>query len=112
MSSPMEVSLQNPPDAELCNPNGVSQTESSPFSPVEKVLVSGTRISPSLFYFYDYKILTFFFSSPDGIAVEVCLKPSSTARIADVQTAVERSLSQILSFFISFSLYPTWVFSF
>ncbi|RWR97055.1 pachytene checkpoint protein 2 [Cinnamomum micranthum f. kanehirae] len=66
MSSPMEISLQNPPDAELCKPNGVSQTESSPFSPVEKVLVS----------------------------VEVCLKPSSTARIADVQTAVERMLEK------------------
>ncbi|RWR97057.1 pachytene checkpoint protein 2 [Cinnamomum micranthum f. kanehirae] len=66
MSSPMEISLQNPPDAELCKPNGVSQTEFSPFSPVEKVLVS----------------------------VEVCLKPSSTARIADVQTAVERMLEK------------------
>ncbi|KAJ8615482.1 hypothetical protein MRB53_034854 [Persea americana] len=66
MSSPMEISLQNPPDAELCKPNGVSQTEPSPFSPVEKVLVS----------------------------VEVCLKPSSTARIADVQTAVERMLEK------------------
>ncbi|KAI9087521.1 hypothetical protein K1719_030391 [Acacia pycnantha] len=66
MSSSMEVTLQNPPVDETLEQNGVDAQDPAP-SPMlseEKVIVS----------------------------VEVCLKPSSTARIADVRSAVERML--------------------
>ncbi|EHA8587889.1 hypothetical protein COCNU_scaffold003477G000030 [Cocos nucifera] len=68
MSSPMEVSLQNPSDiGEVSGPEGVSDSNSIPI-PVadDKVLVS----------------------------VEVCLNATSTARIEDVRTAVERMLEK------------------
>ncbi|XP_073099638.1 pachytene checkpoint protein 2 homolog [Elaeis guineensis] len=66
MSTPMEVSLQNPSDiGEVSRPEGVSDSNSIPIPAADdKVLVS----------------------------VEVCLNPTSTARIEDVRTAVERML--------------------
>ncbi|KAL6281040.1 hypothetical protein ACE6H2_017921 [Prunus campanulata] len=66
--SPMEISLQNPQDTEIPDQNGVIAVDSapSPSLPQDKVLVS----------------------------VEVSLKPSSTARIDDVRSAVERMLEK------------------
>ncbi|KAI4343704.1 hypothetical protein L6164_011021 [Bauhinia variegata] len=68
MSAPMEVTLQDPPNDEISLQNGVELqfTNPSPLISEEKVLVS----------------------------VEVCLKPSSTARIEDVRSAVERMLEK------------------
>ncbi|KAK9926803.1 hypothetical protein M0R45_024014 [Rubus argutus] len=66
--SPMEIYVQNPQDADIAEQNGVVTVDStpSPIIPQDKVLVS----------------------------VEVCLKPSSTARIDDVRSAVERMLEK------------------
>ncbi|KAM1025834.1 hypothetical protein ACFX13_039580 [Malus domestica] len=66
--SPMEVSMQNPQDAGIADQNGGVTIDSapSPILPQDKVLVS----------------------------VEVSLKPSSTARANDVQSAVERMLEK------------------
>ncbi|BBH03763.1 P-loop containing nucleoside triphosphate hydrolases superfamily protein [Prunus dulcis] len=66
--SPMEISLQNPQDTVIPDQNGVIAVDSapSPSLPQDKVLVS----------------------------VEVSLKPSSTARIDDVRSAVERMLEK------------------
>lgn len=60
--------MQNPQDADIADQNGVVTVDStpSPIIPQDKVLVS----------------------------VEVCLKPSSTARIDDVRSAVERMLEK------------------
>ncbi|KAF8408321.1 hypothetical protein HHK36_007470 [Tetracentron sinense] len=66
MSAPMDISLQAATDEETCKPNEVSESVSSPLLTDDKVLVS----------------------------VEVCLNPSSTARIGDVQAAVERMLEK------------------
>ncbi|XP_008804231.2 pachytene checkpoint protein 2 homolog [Phoenix dactylifera] len=68
MISPMEVSLHNPSDiGEVSRPEGVSDSNSTPIPAADdKVLVS----------------------------VEVCLNPSSTARIEDVRAAVERMLEK------------------
>ncbi|GFZ07848.1 pachytene checkpoint-like protein [Actinidia rufa] len=78
MSAPMEISMQNAADGdEISGKNGDEITEqngdvseppvvSSPIVAEDKVLVS----------------------------VEVCLKPSSTARIEDVRSAVERMLEK------------------
>ncbi|KAK9119844.1 hypothetical protein Scep_017937 [Stephania cephalantha] len=63
MSSPMEISVQNAPDAEL---NGDLESLPPPLPEKEKILVS----------------------------VEVCLKPSSTARAEDIQSAVESMLEK------------------
>ncbi|CAN6578426.1 unnamed protein product [Malus baccata var. baccata] len=67
-SSPMEVSMQNPQDGGIGDQNGGVTINSapSPILPQDKVLVS----------------------------VEVSLKPSSTARANDVQSAVERMLEK------------------
>ncbi|KAK9278699.1 hypothetical protein L1049_028274 [Liquidambar formosana] len=64
MSAPMEISLQNPIDGEISEQNAVPESVPSPILTEDKVLVS----------------------------VEVCLKPSSTARVDDVRFAVERML--------------------
>ncbi|KAJ4972541.1 hypothetical protein NE237_005715 [Protea cynaroides] len=68
MGSPiaMEIFLQNATDTETYNTNGVLES-----------------VSPSLLT--DDKVL---------VSVEVCLKPSSTARIEDVQAVVERMLEK------------------
>ncbi|KAE9587412.1 hypothetical protein Lal_00031820 [Lupinus albus] len=69
MSAPMEISLQNPSTDETSDQNGVVVSQHPPPSlilPQEKFLVP----------------------------VEVCLKPSSTARIDDVRSAVERMLEK------------------
>ncbi|PON96742.1 ClpA/B family [Trema orientale] len=68
-SASMEISLQNPQDAQMSEPNDVVPEESAlsaPTLPEEKFLVS----------------------------VEVCLKPLSTARIEDVRLAVEKMLEK------------------
>ncbi|XP_059657986.1 pachytene checkpoint protein 2 homolog [Cornus florida] len=68
MSVPMEISLQNPNDADTSDQNGgvPEPAVPSPTLSEDKVLVS----------------------------VEVCLKPSSTARLEDVRLAVERMLEK------------------
>ncbi|KAA8542214.1 hypothetical protein F0562_023366 [Nyssa sinensis] len=68
MSAPMEISLQNTTDRDPSEQNGdVSEPAvPSPILTEDKVLVS----------------------------VEVCLKPSSTARIEDVRSAVKRMLEK------------------
>ncbi|KAF5185814.1 Pachytene checkpoint protein 2-like protein [Thalictrum thalictroides] len=67
MSTPMEITLPNA-NKEVTSeePNGVPESVSSTLMTEEKILVS----------------------------VEVCLKPSSTARISEVQEAVERMLEK------------------
>ncbi|KAK4781474.1 hypothetical protein SAY86_015576 [Trapa natans] len=67
MSAPMEITVQGSSDTEIPEQNGIADL-SEPSSNVkeEKVLVS----------------------------VEVCLKPSSTARADDVRSAVERMLEK------------------
>jgi len=97
--SPMDITIQNPIETtaishDLSDGNGVALPSSSP-SPIlthRKFLVSGTP--PFFFRFQFYicfffllilKLLLFFFGT-----VEVCLKPSSTARVEDVRLAVER----------------------
>ncbi|GLT53784.1 hypothetical protein SLA2020_270330 [Shorea laevis] len=73
MSTPMEVTLQNPRDADIFDQqNGVVEA-SAPLPPP-------TPPPPVL---SECKVL---------VPVEVCLKPSSTARIDDVRTAIERML--------------------
>ncbi|EXB93902.1 Pachytene checkpoint protein 2-like protein [Morus notabilis] len=62
----MEISLQNPHDAPMCDQNGVVPPSPPPTLPQDKFLVS----------------------------VEVCLKPSSTARSEDVRSAVEKMLEK------------------
>ncbi|KAJ0047518.1 hypothetical protein Pint_15547 [Pistacia integerrima] len=66
MSTPMEIIAQNSSDAKISEPNAVADPSSSPLLNQDKFLVS----------------------------VEVCLKPSSTARIDDVRLAVERMLEK------------------
>ncbi|XP_009604467.1 pachytene checkpoint protein 2 homolog [Nicotiana tabacum] len=69
MSAPMEISMVNAPEVNTSEQNGIVPDPPPPPSltlPEEKVLVS----------------------------VEVCLKPSSTARIDDVTLAVERMLEK------------------
>ncbi|KAJ7956166.1 Pachytene checkpoint protein 2-like protein [Quillaja saponaria] len=66
MSAPMDISLQNPPNAEVADHVGDTDSAPPPVFPEDKVLVS----------------------------VEVCLKPSSTARIEDVRLAIERMLEK------------------
>ncbi|KAK2663656.1 hypothetical protein Ddye_002230 [Dipteronia dyeriana] len=67
MSIPMEITNQNLTDAEISEQNGVSEADLAPPLLVQdKFLVS----------------------------VEVCLKPSSTARTDDVRLAVERMLEK------------------
>ncbi|XP_010248666.1 PREDICTED: pachytene checkpoint protein 2 homolog [Nelumbo nucifera] len=66
MSSPMEVTLQDANETGTCKSDVVSESVTSSLLVDDKVLVS----------------------------VEVCLKPSSTARIEDVQAAVERMLEK------------------
>nr|GMD36227.1 pachytene checkpoint protein 2 homolog [Ipomoea batatas] len=71
MSAPMEVSMENAPDGGVSDHNGVleeppPQPKSPPRVQEEKILVS----------------------------VEVCLKPSSTARLDDIRLAVERMLEK------------------
>ncbi|KAF2293267.1 hypothetical protein GH714_040636 [Hevea brasiliensis] len=69
MTTPMEISTQNPTETHISGQNGVSQAQ-LPASPSiigqDKFLVS----------------------------VEVCLKPSSSARVEDVRSAVERMLEK------------------
>ncbi|KAH7528396.1 hypothetical protein FEM48_Zijuj05G0067900 [Ziziphus jujuba var. spinosa] len=69
MSTPMEISVNNPPDADVSVQNGDVPHSAPPPPPAvsdDKVLVS----------------------------VEVCLKPSSTARVEDIRLAVERMLEK------------------
>ncbi|XP_031278743.1 pachytene checkpoint protein 2 homolog [Pistacia vera] len=66
MSTPMEITAQNSSDAKISELNAVADPSSSPLLNQDKFLVS----------------------------VEVCLKPSSTARIDDVRLAVERMLEK------------------
>ncbi|XP_030458051.2 pachytene checkpoint protein 2 homolog isoform X2 [Syzygium oleosum] len=74
MSVPMEISVQNLTDLAICEQNGVAPPPPpSPPPPPPATAVS------------DDKIL---------LPVEVCLKPSSTARADDVRSAVERMLEK------------------
>ncbi|XP_057950688.1 pachytene checkpoint protein 2 homolog isoform X2 [Malania oleifera] len=67
MSAPMDVTLQTPAEIDSFDQNGgISEPVPSPSLAQDKVLVS----------------------------VEVCLKPSSTARTDDVRSAVERMLEK------------------
>ncbi|TMX05310.1 hypothetical protein EJD97_025002 [Solanum chilense] len=66
MSAPMEISMVNAAEVNTSEQNGDPSPLPSPTLPEEKVLVS----------------------------VEVCLKPSSTARIDDVRLSVERMLEK------------------
>ncbi|KAF3437532.1 hypothetical protein FNV43_RR20286 [Rhamnella rubrinervis] len=68
MSTPMEITLHNPQDADVFHQNGVVSDSAAtpPTLSEDKVLVS----------------------------VEVCLKPSSTARVEDIRLAVERMLEK------------------
>ncbi|KAH7549829.1 hypothetical protein JRO89_XS13G0088000 [Xanthoceras sorbifolium] len=67
MSTPMDITVQNPTHAGISEQNGVADDPAPPLLAQDKFLVS----------------------------VEVCLKPSSTARTDDVKLAVERSLSYV-----------------
>ncbi|KAG8652600.1 pachytene checkpoint protein 2 homolog isoform X2 [Manihot esculenta] len=69
MTTPMEITTQNPTETHFSEQNGVAQAQlpdSSSILGQDKFLVS----------------------------VEVCLKPSSTARVEDVRCAVERMLEK------------------
>ncbi|XP_062169002.1 pachytene checkpoint protein 2 homolog isoform X2 [Alnus glutinosa] len=71
MSTPMEVTLQTPRYADISDQqNGVVEASALLPPPPPPVLS-------------EYKVL---------VSVEVCLKPSSTARIDDVRTSIERML--------------------
>ena len=102
MSTPMEITLQNPPDPDISDQNAVASTSASapsppppPLPPVladDRVSVSGTYMlssSPSIFALIPSSVLEFF-RNLISLSVEACLKPSSTARIDDVRSAIER----------------------
>ena len=102
MSTPMEITLQNPPDPDISDQNAVASTSASapsppppPLPPVladDRVSVSGTYMlssSPSIFALIPSSVLEFF-QILISLSVEACLKPSSTARIDDVRSAIER----------------------
>lgn len=84
----MEISMVNAAEVNTSEQNGDPSPLPSPTLPEEKVLVSGT---PQY-----YTFLTLFYNLLElkhfnfVIVVEVCLKPSSTARIDDVRLSVER----------------------
>lgn len=94
----MEVTLQDPPIHETSQQNGVAASDSAP-SPMlseQKFLVSGT-ISFTIYEILLLPILQvlvilyyFNFFSFLPLPVEVCLNPSSTARIDDVRFSVTR----------------------
>lgn len=94
MSTPMEISEQNPTDANASEQNAAitEQVASAP-APViaeEKFIVSGT-LRPHIHTCYmQVKLELFDVFVNLFFAVEVCLKPSSTARIEDVRSAVEK----------------------
>lgn len=98
----MEITLQNPPDPDISDQNAVASTSASapsppppPLPPVladDRVSVSGTYMlssSPSIFALIPSSVLEFF-RNLISLSVEACLKPSSTARIDDVRSAIER----------------------
>ena len=98
----MEITLQNPPDPDISDQNAVASTSASapsppppPLPPVvadDRVSVSGTYMlssSPSIFARIPSSVLEFF-RNLISLSVEACLKPSSTARIDDVRSAIER----------------------
>ncbi|XP_021888837.1 pachytene checkpoint protein 2 homolog [Carica papaya] len=66
MITPMDISIRNPIDSEISEKNRVAEPSPAPILPQDKILVS----------------------------VEVCLKPSSTARQEDVRVAVEQMLEK------------------
>ncbi|KAE8124324.1 hypothetical protein FH972_019222 [Carpinus fangiana] len=74
MSTPMEVTLQNPRDADISNQQDGVVEASAPLPPP-------TPPPPPVLS--ECKVL---------VSVEACLKPSSTARIDDVRAAIERML--------------------
>ncbi|CAL0327663.1 unnamed protein product [Lupinus luteus] len=73
MSAPMEISLQNPSTDETSDQNGVVVSQHPPPSPLPSLILPQEKFL---------------------VPVEVCLKASSTARIDDVRSAVERMLEQ------------------
>ncbi|XP_059443055.1 pachytene checkpoint protein 2 homolog [Corylus avellana] len=71
MSTPMEITLQNPRDADISDQQDGVVEASAPLPPPTPPPLS------------EYKVL---------VSVEARLKPSSTARIDDVRTSIERML--------------------
>ncbi|KFK26275.1 hypothetical protein AALP_AA8G225700 [Arabis alpina] len=91
MSTPMEIAEQNPMLDDTIHPHNASMdlshqnsTEST-IIPVAEPIATKTIDSSPPPCFNDNKFL---------VSVEVCLKPSSTARLEDVQRAVERMLEK------------------
>ncbi|KAL4634158.1 hypothetical protein ACB092_04G178500 [Castanea dentata] len=80
MSTPMEVTLQNPPDPDMSDQNAVASASASAPSPPPPP--PPPRLPPVL---ADDRV---------SVSVEACLKPSSTARIDDVRSAIERMLEK------------------
>ncbi|KAL5544126.1 hypothetical protein UlMin_007910 [Ulmus minor] len=73
MDAPMEISLQNPQDAQMSEQNGVAPESAPPPPPPPPPSISEDKFH---------------------VSVEVCQKPSSTARIEDVRLAVEKMLEK------------------
>lgn len=106
----MEISVQNLTDLAICDQNGVAPPPPPPPATAvsdDKILVPG-ELSPLQPFLFKFRPRSFGSSSSrfetwrscivshaelclvlDG-SVEVCLKPSSTARADDVRSAVER----------------------
>ncbi|XP_010521495.1 PREDICTED: pachytene checkpoint protein 2 homolog [Tarenaya hassleriana] len=93
MSTPMELSLQNPTSEEMIinlqnhslEISHQNPSESVSFTDQNGVAEPSLATNPPLPCLHEHKFL---------VSVEVCLKPSSTARFEDVRRAVERMLEK------------------
>lgn len=93
MITPMDISIRNPIDSEISEKNRVAEPSPAPILPQDKILVSGMyRLKLTCHYFSASQFLHLFSHSLVFLCfpVEVCLKPSSTARQEDVRVAVEQ----------------------